>query len=336
MSHFNIAVAIPAERLHGLAINRNTMEEILEAIMAPYWESTEDPRFLTFEDRTETCQTEYLTDTCDFVKLPDGTVCTTGDTRFYTKYEIYENTVCSHRERHMETPVETEDSKQVLLMQAQSVSECFSFEDYCDKYCGYKKNEAGHWGYYHNSNAEWDWFEIGGRWSGALLAKSWTPDAIYAYRALASDDPTITAFSAVDGARKKDIAWDDMRRIRRQMAEEQYHRYVNAFKTKNTKDLDCISAIRDDGIYGWGDLLYKANESLEDYLNRSGLRDDIGVGFYPYAYVDKAGKWHSQGDMGWFGLTSGDKPQDVWHDEINAFIDALAPDDFIISVDCHI
>ena len=36
MSHFNVVVAVPAEKLRGLTINRDIMEEILEPIMAPY------------------------------------------------------------------------------------------------------------------------------------------------------------------------------------------------------------------------------------------------------------------------------------------------------------
>jgi hypothetical protein len=162
MSHFNVVVAVPAEKLRGLTINRDIMEEILEPIMAPYWESTEEPEFLKFVDCTETCKKEYLTDTCDFVKLPDGTVCTTGDRRFYSKYEIFEDSVCAHREKFTDTPVETEDSRNVVLIRNEPVANHYSFEDYCSSYCGYKKNAANQWGYYNNPNAEWDWYEIGG------------------------------------------------------------------------------------------------------------------------------------------------------------------------------
>jgi hypothetical protein len=40
--------------------------------------------------------------------------------------------------------------------------------------------------------------------------------------------------------------------------------------------------------------------------------------------------------MGWFGLSSGDMPAEDWNKEFNAFIGSLSPDDFIVSVDCHI
>lgn len=336
MSHFNVVVAIPAEKLRGLTINRDIMEEILEPIMAPYWESTEEPEFLKFVDCTETCKKEYLTDTCDFVKLPDGTVCTTGDRRFYSKYEIFEDSVCAHREKFTDTPVETEDSRNVVLIRNEPVANHYSFEEYCSSYCGYKKNAANQWGYYNNPNAEWDWYEIGGRWSGSFLAKKGLPDAIYAPETLPPDDPSLVGSAAIDGARKKDILWDDMHRIIRKKAEHQYFRLVHAFESKKIDDLNCISTIKEDGIYGWGDILYKAGESLNEYLKRVGLADDIRGSFCPYAFVDKDGQWHSQGEMGWFGLSSGDMPAEDWNKEFNAFIGSLSPDDFIVSVDCHI
>jgi hypothetical protein len=33
------------------------------------------------------------------------------------------------------------------------------------------KNKKGDWGYTHNPNAKWDWYEVGGRWQGLLILK---------------------------------------------------------------------------------------------------------------------------------------------------------------------
>lgn len=48
-----------------------------------------------------------------------------------------------------------------------------TLEDFMWEYHGYKKDkETGKYGYWENPNAEWDWYEIGGRWSNSLLTKN--------------------------------------------------------------------------------------------------------------------------------------------------------------------
>src|SRR3990167_6339672 len=36
---------------------------------------------------------------------------------------------------------------------------------------GGELNENGEWGYWQNKRAKWDWFSVGGRWTGILLLK---------------------------------------------------------------------------------------------------------------------------------------------------------------------
>lgn len=74
-----------------------------------------------------------------------------------------------------------------------------SFEDFMKNY-GYKKNEeTGKYGYYENPNARWDWYEIGGRWSGKLITKNG---------------------ETVDFAKLKDIDWEAMKKRAIKSAEE--------------------------------------------------------------------------------------------------------------------
>jgi hypothetical protein len=40
--------------------------------------------------------------------------------------------------------------------------------------------------------------------------------------------------------------------------------------------------------------------------------------------------------MGWFGISSNDKPERAWLDEIKALTEEIAEDDFVVIVDCHI
>ena len=55
-----------------------------------------------------------------------------------------------------------------------------------------------------------------------------------------------------------------------------------------------------------------------------------------YAFVDRNGDWTGSGDMGWFGISSNDKDERAWNDEIQKLMNEAKDDDFLAIVDCHI
>lgn len=62
---------------------------------------------------------------------------------------------------------------------------------------------------------------------------------------------------------------------------------------------------------------------------------DMRVPESTYAYVDLDGSWHGKGDMGWFGLSSGDAEQEVWDKEMAEWQLGLPRDTWLVVVDCH-
>lgn len=334
MSHYSVLVAVPGTELCGCKLDRDSMETRLEEILAPYFESTEDKRFLTFEDCTDECKQEYETGTCDFVQYPDGTMYHVSDPRFTDKFKIVDGKIYCATKRFDDPLVETDESKAITYLPNQPVKNKYSFEAYCREYMGYYEAAPGCWGYKFNPNAKWDWFEIGGRWAGPMLAKKDLPDALYAVEAV--NDPTILGdYCAIDGAWKKDIAWDMMKKIRTDAETKSFFKLQAAFLRHDVSDLGPLTALEKDGIYGWGELLYVAGESLDEYLERKGMNEESACGLFPYACVDILGVWHAQGEMSWFGLSSHDKAETNWHEEVNAFIESLS-DDYLVVVDCHI
>lgn len=59
---------------------------------------------------------------------------------------------------------------------------------------------------------------------------------------------------------------------------------------------------------------------------------------YPatFAFLDSDGTWHEKGLMGWFGLSIGDKEQDVWRAEYNRLVAKEADNAWFVLVDYHI
>ncbi len=50
--------------------------------------------------------------------------------------------------------------------------DCYEdFDTFIKDWAGHTKDEDGRYGYYENPNAKWDWYAVGGRWSGELRDK---------------------------------------------------------------------------------------------------------------------------------------------------------------------
>lgn len=62
-------------------------------------------------------------------------------------------------------------------------------------------------------------------------------------------------------------------------------------------------------------------------------RDSIAETF---AYIDLCGHWHEQGRMGWFGMASDLSAESDWAAEYQGFIDALAPDTWLVNIVAHV
>jgi hypothetical protein len=69
-------------------------------------------------------------------------------------------------------------------------------------------------------------------------------------------------------------------------------------------------------------------ETKESFMKRH-------AGFVTFSVL-KDGEWFERGEMGWWGITSNEKPDEVWDTEFNKLINEL-PEDTLLSVyDCHI
>jgi len=76
---------------------------------------------------------------------------------------------------------------------------------------GYVYNsELQSWGYYHNPNAKWDWYSIGGRWSGFFILKDGSKGKL-GMPGIYGRDEENEALNRADQAKKGDIDWEAIR-----------------------------------------------------------------------------------------------------------------------------
>lgn len=178
-----------------------------------------------------------------------------------------------------------------------------TFDAYMEEVYGARDPKAGRYGDWWNPNARWDWYVIGGRWTGYFILK---PGRAGVGEPGAADD--IAQAGRADRARKGDIDFAAMARSN----------YADRMKS-------------------WDEL--ERTGGLSDYRRRRDL--DIPEGqtreqFKAYARkrarhcstlaVLKDGEWIDAGVGG----------DDEWDEHYSALLGSLPDDAILTVVDCHV
>ena len=173
----------------------------------------------------------------------------------------------------------------------------------------------------YNPNSKWDWYSLGGRWTGTLKLKE-------GVKTIKSSEPSWaigyeqSKEGYTDFARVKDIDWTpDYTNL------EHYKRFweinvENSPLKENEKAEDFRS-------------FYNANYYLEQYGTKENYIED-NCNIKTYAILNH-GEWIEAGQMGWFGCSNA--TQDgyaVYRQVFRDIIKNLNPEDYIAIVDCHI
>lgn len=203
-----------------------------------------------------------------------------------------------------------------------------------------------------NPNAKWDWYVIGGRWTGYFPLKDGAKGNVG--RPGLMTDPARPGHA--DIARKGDIDFESAREKAQREAERRFDKWERIF-LEHGKPLPWSHFYNKsiDGRlnYNRGDARDEYNDqpAISEAKSKLGLWgcpvDDIGfdregyisrcrnAALIPFAIV-KDGKWIQKGDMGWWGAVSNEKDQSKWNEEVARLIDDLPDDTMFTIVDCHI
>jgi hypothetical protein len=214
-----------------------------------------------------------------------------------------------------------------------------------EEWHGYTKR-GNQWIRHTNPNDKWDWWVVGGRWTGFFKLKQgavgetgkpglMTPIAMPGY---------------CDSALKRDIDFDSMRMTKRLEAEKEWHSVNDVIaKSEGFRTWEEITEGKN-----YGDeqrAAYRSQPEVQHFNNiKRGVWDKVEDYFIPKEdYVTKAvnsagvtfavvkdGQWYEKGKMGWWGLVSDDKGQDEWNRKFQALIDSVPDDTLLTVVDCHI
>lgn len=207
----------------------------------------------------------------------------------------------------------------------------------------------------YNPNSKWDWYQLGGRWTGFLKLKKDAEGEVGDFSLVSSrraDEGT------ADAALKKDIDFEGMKNDAAKEAGESYDKVMEVIghlepnkpwkvfvERVENKEITIdearaqyhaqprTQALRTEEVRKTLGYFIEADDYL---VPREKYVEDARNNAISTFAVLKDGKWYEKGEMGWFAMVANEKDQNEWNKQVNDLIDSL-PDDTMISIyDCHI
>lgn len=209
-----------------------------------------------------------------------------------------------------------------------------------------------------NPNSKWDWYVMGGRWSGFFKPKAGRRGTL----GKPGSFDNVPEKGYVDQAIKGDIDFDGMRDDAAERAGKQYDKvhaviagrtvlpwshFYDAMPEESNRTredwdaaregyrnqevvLDLNSSKDDDVRWATFDGLESYLVPREQYIQTA--RNGAGATFA----VIHNGQWYQRGEMGWWGSVSDEKDMNTWYREFSALMDTVPDDALLTMVDCHI
>lgn len=199
-----------------------------------------------------------------------------------------------------------------------------------------------------NPNKKWDWYLLGGRFTGHFKAKPGVVTVVG--RPGLMTDPAEAG--RADSLLKRDVDMEGMRAEAESKARAKYKRFHAVIgdapfpkswatvREENAGDIEvartayhaqpAIQALTKDDDFRWEDRPQRFGVTEDQFAQTA--RDEALICFA----VVKDGKWYERGEMGWWACVSNEKDRDEWNREFSKLLDSV-PDDTLLSVyDCHI
>lgn len=221
-----------------------------------------------------------------------------------------------------------------------------------------------------NPNAKWDWYIIGGRWSGYFRAKDKNcennglgkpgvfeniPKPGYYDQILKGNiDIEYMKNHAYNKAKtnyeivqnlfggeipKLEIKWKDMfegdyKDMDSDKRRSIYHNQEGNLKLKSLKDTMMMNS-KGRKMNEDEKLIYWLE--LDDFqCTKEEYCIQAMNAVIPTFAILKDGEWYEEGKMGWWGVAHNEKDENKWQEEFNKLFDSLSDDTLITIVDCHI
>lgn len=196
-----------------------------------------------------------------------------------------------------------------------------SAKEWLESWSGdYLNNEETAYGYYANPNSKWDWYSLGGRWTGAFKLKVDCEGKVGKPGLMTSPNEPGTC----DQAKKGDIDFSPDK-LKYDKAITFWELKIEDRKPKNKTEQEMIE-------YDF----YKKEYYLKKFKTKENYAK-LQAEFSTFAVL-KDGEWYESGSMGWFGCNSATPEEEGKFKEgfYDKFIKELPGDTLLSVYDCHI
>lgn len=200
-----------------------------------------------------------------------------------------------------------------------------------------------------NPNKKWDWWALGGRWTGYFPLK---PNAVEFDIGKPGLGTTVAQDGYADSCRRGDIDVERARNDAEKKADELFSKWEACFLEHGKPR-------------AWSEFMaqihagtLKIGEARTAYHGQPAIRESYktlwdcpvdAMGFDRAAFIQrrrnqalvpfavlKDGKWYERGEMGWWGVVHDEKDADEWCRQFSQLLDDLPPDVLMTAIDCHI
>jgi hypothetical protein len=156
------------------------------------------------------------------------------------------------------------------------------------------------WGYLYNPHGIWDWYVIGGRWSGELKTKDG---------------------SMVNYAKIKDVDFSPNLEVYN-IEKRFWELIVEGASLNEGEDKP------------WS--MWKPEYYIEKYGDAETYANHM-ANFSTFSLIDVEGNYFEQGSMGWFGVSDSDvESLATYKNDFERVFAQANPEHYLVLVDCHI
>ncbi len=244
--------------------------------------------------------------------------------------------------------VEPDESEEDLKKEFEENKESYdSFDEFMGDYYGYEKHE-GKFGKWTNPNSKWDWYQLGGRWTGFFKLKDGECGQL-GFPGLMTA-PAENGYA--DQCLKHQIDIESMTEPAIKRAEEKYNLAHSVINEDDFITFDKMKELHDD--IEEAKEKYRAQPVIKRWNAKGSIAEKLGFFASPEdflmtreEYLTQAknrvittfavlmdGKWYERGNMGWWVVVSNENHD--YDEEFKKLFDSL-PDDTLISIyDCHV
>ena len=298
-----------------------------------------DKRFMEFYDHEDELRAWYETAVVDRVVMPDGRLLSPRDEEFWVPHQQQDAS-------KLDIQIYTRAIPEGLEIRKVSAHEVYkTFEEFAHAYCEEGRDPTyNRYGFWHNPNAEWDWYVIGGRWSPFFQLKKGRKGVIGKPGVFGRSRDDIAG--RADQALKRDIDFEAMRAERARQAAETYDAVAEAIEgTAINESWEVVFALYpDEAEEKYHDqarvkafIKFAETKEGREMVGYSSFVDDFNMtrteyiqqerhgAIAPYAVV-KDGRWYDS-------LENDDQ---TWHSIFANMLEEVPDDEVLTLVDCHI